>query len=348
MPKPNRTMRIFAWSGDSSGCGYYRLRLPYAELEKHGHSTRVLTQKPGALHLKNDFQLDNQPADVIVGQRIVLPEFIPIWRRLRVWAPLVQELDDDLFHVDRRNQQAAVLYSREGVRETLRHCSWIADLVTVSTAPLKQVMIEECDLDPDKIVVIENRVDASLFEMERTRRDRVVIGWAGGGSHDQDFEEIHRPLRRILDRTPNVEFHCVGHDFRSLIRRPNVRFTMWKDNMDEYLRGIDFDIGLVPLAHTTFNKSKSALKILEYSALGIPAVASDEPPYRDAIIDGETGFLVDSSWKWEKRIRELIADEELRTQMGKAAREHVRRRWSIADGWQDWERAYARIARGAA
>jgi hypothetical protein len=39
---------------------------------------------------------------------------------------------------------------------------------------------------------------------------------------------------------------------------------------------------LAPLAAETFNEAKSDLKLLEYAALGLPAVASPVGPYRGA------------------------------------------------------------------
>jgi glycosyltransferase involved in cell wall biosynthesis len=295
--------------------------------------------------MKGTFGLPDMPVDVIVGQRMVLPEMLPVWRSLKRFGPLVHELDDDLFHIDQRNIQAATLYRRESVRDTLRHTSQIADMLTVSTEPLKKIMAEEADIDPDKIVVVPNMIDGGMFDIDRPRRDRLTIGWAGGGSHDRDMEQLHKPLRKILDRNPAVDFHNIGHDFRKLVRRENMRYTPWAVDIPTYWRTIDFDIGVVPLAHTIFNQSKSGLKILELSALGIPVIAMDSPPYRDVVVDGETGFLVDSAWQWVKRMQQLIDDDELREQMGKAGREYVRRHWSIADGWKLWEEAYRRVVR---
>lgn len=287
-----------------------------------------------------------------MGQRIVIPEMLAVWRRLRKFSPLVHELDDDLLHVDSRNITAAHLYAKQSVRDTLRHSTWLSDLITVSTEPLADLMVEECQISPDKVVVIPNCVDDELFTIDRKRSERLTIGFTGGGSHDRDFEMIRQPVRRILDRHPDVMFHSLGHDHRPMIRRPaQMRYTRWKDSIREYWRSIDFDIALGPLAHTKFNESKSALRALEMGSLGIPIVASDEPPYREVVVDGETGFLVrdvsSGPRSWEGRIRTLINDEELRLQMGKAAKERVQARWSISLGWQAWDEAYRRVLKGS-
>jgi glycosyltransferase involved in cell wall biosynthesis len=88
-----------------------------------------------------------------------------------------------------------------------------------------------------------------------------------------------------------------------------------------------------------FNRSKSHIKALEYAALGIPVIASDEAPYRDFVVDGVTGFLVRHDHEWALRLRDLVNDAAMRESMGAKAREHARQ-FSIKEGWKLWEQAY--------
>src|SRR4029077_14863521 len=53
-----------------------------------------------------------------------------------------------------------------------------------------------------------------------------------------------------------------------------------------------WDIGLAPLLDTRFNAAKSAIKTLDYAALGLAILASDGPVYRGSIADGATGELI--------------------------------------------------------
>jgi len=48
-----------------------------------------------------------------------------------------------------------------------------------------------------------------------------------------------------------------------------------------YLQALRFHFGLAPLAAGSFNTYKSAIKVLEYSLLGIAWLASDAMPNRD-------------------------------------------------------------------
>ena len=52
-----------------------------------------------------------------------------------------------------------------------------------------------------------------------------------------------------------------------------------------------WDVGLAPLADTAFNRCKSAIKTLDYAALGLAVVASDVAAYRGSLADGPGGML---------------------------------------------------------
>ncbi len=215
----------------------------------------------------------------------------------------------------------------------------MVDLITVSTWPL----YEEFKPYNDNVVVIPNFIHADMLYMERPRRDRLTVGWAGGMSHLVDWMIAADPVRDTIQAHPDVDMHFVGIDYSPVLRlgRPS-RYTPWSNAVRNYFRSIDFDIGLAPLADTPFNRCKSHIKALEYMSLGIPVIASDEPAYRGMVVDGVTGFLVSSDDEWRERLAELIHDEALREKMGEAGREKAKD-WVIQKGWTLWREAYEGI-----
>ena len=71
--------------------------------------------------------------------------------------------------------------------------------------------------------------------------------------------------------------------------------------------------------------------ILEAGAAGLPVVSTRHAGIRDAVIDGETGFLVeerDIDSMAEAMIR-LLSDKSLCRNMGERAREHIRSNYNI-------------------
>ena len=67
------------------------------------------------------------------------------------------------------------------------------------------------------------------------------------------------------------------------------------------------------------------LVIIEAASLGVPAIGSRLEGIRDAIVDGQTGLLVDpyESEEVVAGIRKLLEDRELRKKMGEAARKRA-------------------------
>jgi glycosyltransferase involved in cell wall biosynthesis len=70
------------------------------------------------------------------------------------------------------------------------------------------------------------------------------------------------------------------------------------------------------------------LVAVESMSCGTPVIAVNEAGYRETIIDGETGYLVDRNEEAiADRILALINNDELRQRIGKNAMEHVRKNW---------------------
>lgn len=295
-----------------TGCGlagWWRVVFPLDALRDLGWQVGYQSGRPPA---------ESAGARVMVGQRFDRPQVLGEWRRLRARHRLVYEIDDDVFNIDPVNFGAWRNFKAAEKRDAVRHCAEVADLVTVTTEPLAQVM-RECN---PNVAVLNNCVPDGLLQMARPRRPALTVGWAGGVSHARDIAEVAGPLRRFLERDrKDAQLHMVGTDFRHAVTYARARFTGWEPDPWKYWANLDFDIGLAPLSDHSFNNAKSRCKALEMAALGIPVIASDSPPYRDFVTDGVTGFLVRKPAQWRDRLNLLAADEGLRESMGAKARE---------------------------
>jgi glycosyltransferase involved in cell wall biosynthesis len=333
-------MKVKGVTRQWEGGGFYRIRQPLREFERNGHETMCEMAR-------SDVKAEG--ADLIVGQfvggqatKMSLPANVHAtvlvhawWRELYRNSALVYELDDDPFNIEPDNPAYAV-YANPVAHDSIMHCLGIANLVTVST----DVLAERMSKLNKNIVVLKNHINEALLEHQRPQRDRLTIGWAGGSSHIKDIGTCAYGLKRIMEWHKDVDLHFVGADLRPVVRSPRpIRHTPWCENTLEYYKLIDFDIGIAPLMPTTFAQAKSHIKALEYSALGIPVLATDVEPYRDFVIDGVTGFLIRRDHEWMHRLRDLINDEAMRTEMGVKARE-LASQYTIEKGWKQWESAY--------
>lgn len=268
----NSRRRIFVIATDSAGCWYYRLHLPLTHLDPE--RWEVVWRGPDVGELV--------AGDVVIGQR--LASVIPDWEYIggRGGVTAVYDLDDDLMHVDPTNTVPYGLYGQQSVIDAIKHNIEVADVVTVSTANLADVVRE---INPN-VVVLQNCIAADSALMHE-RTDLPTIGWAGSMFHAQDWTDGDRAaLQSIWEKfAPGVAFRTIGADYMGI---PN-RHTGWS-TMDNYWRSLDFDIGIAPLADTPFNHCKSWIKALEYMARGIVPVVPTIGQYPELIDSGRNGL----------------------------------------------------------
>lgn len=93
------------------------------------------------------------------------------------------------------------------------------------------------------------------------------------------------------------------------------------DEVPDYLDLLD--IAVIPFS----NAHGSPMKLMEFMAMGLPAVAPDLPPICEVLRDGETGriFPDGDMQAMTACLRELLEDRAHGKALGGAAREHVRR-----------------------
>ncbi|WUH94544.1 glycosyltransferase [Streptomyces sp. NBC_00433] len=315
---PEPVLDLYGVLADRSGCGQIRIMTPLTALRDHGYragwADGILKEGP-------------LPAKAFIGQRMCQPAISARWQQLARSSnrpKLVFETDDDLFNIDWKSPSAHKWFSQADVQANLRANIAASDAVTVSTEPLAESLR---DLNPN-IHIIPNYLPAWLLDHQRPRRDgKIVLGWGGSFTHGADWDECGQQIRRFLERAPsNVEFHGIGNDYAREQKFPadRCRFTPWVADVPTFWRTIDYDIAVIPLIPSVFNRSKSHVKFLECALLGIPTVASDVGPYAAAIEHGKTGFLVRRPHEWARYLRDLVNDRAMREEIGANAKEWAR------------------------
>jgi glycosyltransferase involved in cell wall biosynthesis len=314
-------MKILGLVADYAGCGYYRMQLPLGELKRRGHNVRISSKL-----LR--YELDD--VDVIVGQRVILPRITTMWQRLAREnnIRLIYEIDDDLWNVPADNP-ARSLFCGHALRLLTANVE-VAHAVIVTTESLAERVRP---LNPN-VFVLPNCIDESVLQVEHIDAapgDPVRVGWQGSPTHRRDFKEVSHSLMRLLHRDSRVQFWTLGGNYlielepsaRRLAKRIFAAPWVDQDWPLYYKRVSDMHIGLAPLATSIFNNSKSHIKALEYAALGIPCIASNEPPYRDIVQHGVTGFIVNREHEWLRCMQLLVHDDAARAEIGANARRHA-------------------------
>jgi glycosyltransferase involved in cell wall biosynthesis len=259
--------------------------------------------------------------------------------------PLVLDLDDLLLELP-RDHPDKVVHQDSGVLLPILRGIVQADAITVSTPPLREYLLR---FHPN-VFLLPNYLDQKIWPLKAQQVGTpLVIGYMGGNSHGPDLESILPALETVLEKHSSVQLHFYGlQPPEALQEHSQVIWTPAESSsyaeFAAHFSSQRWDIFIAPLKDNLFNRSKSAIKFLEYSALGVPGVYSRITPYERLVQDGINGLLAADGQDWQRGLNRLIESSQLRKQIGSKARETLRRNWLISQHAGAWAEAYDRIA----
>jgi glycosyltransferase involved in cell wall biosynthesis len=146
-----------------------------------------------------------------------------------------------------------------------------------------------------------------------------------------------RALAPLVPRFPDLAIDVLGrgHDLprleqvaRALGLADRTRFRGFVDDAER-----DAILARSRVCVCPSVKEGWGITVIEANAMGVPVVATDAPGLRDAVRDGETGLLVDSSdpASWSVQIERLLANDLLVDELSEAARAWSRQfDWDVA------------------
>lgn len=305
-------MRVAVHPCDNGGCGWYRLRWPAEVLQAQGHDV-VVAEAFDALFLNGQMIRPLVEADVVVLQRPLVQQVVEAIGRIQALGiAVVVEVDDDFSalppgHGARRGTSVAndPTYNRMWLRKACER----ADLVTVTTPELAATYGAH-----GRVAVIPNYVPASYLTVpSRHREASPTLGWTGSVvTHVGDLDVMGGVVPDVLDQA-GARFVSWGMGLTEEALGVKGRVRPWADLLGAYPRQVaDLDVGIAPLADSTFCRAKSRLKMLEFAALGVACVGSDLPEYRRLHQGYGVGRLASSPMEWRHHLLDLLRSPDLR------------------------------------
>ncbi|OJX41180.1 MAG: hypothetical protein BGO78_00050 [Chloroflexi bacterium 44-23] len=265
--------------------------------------------------------------------------------------PVIFDLDDLLFelpenHPDRKSGffTAALLPMLQAVFE--------ADAITVST----QCLADYLSPYNSNIHVIPNFLNDEIWKIDtqlnqnKTDSDNVVIGYMGGHSHQPDLAMVLPVLLRVTENYHgNLRFKFIG--IQAPPELESISETLWINpesyiyaNFADFFKSQKLDIAIAPICENLFNTCKSGIKYLEYSAIGVPAIYSAIPPYKQMIQNGFNGILANSEDEWLNALIALIEKPDLRKRLVENAQKDIRDKWLLSNNLKVFSEFYQQMS----
>jgi glycosyltransferase involved in cell wall biosynthesis len=334
-------------TGHLAPCGYIRLLHPLDHPAIGDDVDLVLADAETALRYR---------ADVIVTQRYAPGDAAGadalVAHARATGAHLVYDLDDDLLNIPRSHPDAPALRPRARI---VRRMLEQAGTVWLSTRELAERVRP---IRPDALV-IENGLDERIWAYAPAspgfEADPVRILCMGTITHERDFAMIQPALVRLkAEYGERVSIDVLGMTGQTGLPGELNRIGASIHGNRSYPAFVDWingvwpawHIGLAPLLDTPFNRAKSAIKAMDYAAMGLVVLASDMPVYRGSLADGPAGRLVaNDPQSWFEALSWLVRAQDVRRSIASNARAAFLATSSLASQAQVRRDAWTQILR---
>ena len=331
-------------------CPFIRIHSLFKELSKSGdYHFFVYGQEILPLIDVNQI-IKSKIFDAIVIQR-VNPFSTKIAKKAKQHGiKLIYETDDDFLDMNSSNPSFNYI---QGNLANIKKLVSAADEIVVSTSELKR-RFDNLNLSSNVTIIRNYYLDnvLPLKEFSYNGNQYVKIGYFGTMTHNNDLELIHNVILRLKDifskKGIQVDLEVIGASIDENVDWFDVKkMPYYPMSMATFMKWIaaraNWDIGIIPLVNTEFNKCKSELKYIEFTALGVPIVASDVDAYKDTIEEGVTGFLANNEDEWVNKLSMLIEDPKLRNGILNNAREDILKNYNLKSRAKQWDEIFKNL-----
>ena len=221
-----------------------------------------------------------------------------------------------------------------------------ADVIITISRHFKKLILSHGSINPETVMVLPNAIDPKRFDPAETGsdikqmlgiRNRYIIGVIGAFVpwHGLDFllQSLHTTMKEydihlllVGDGPIRDSINRMLHEL-GLTHHVTITGFVNPKVVPDYIAAMD--MCFMPNS----NNHGCPIKILEYMAMGKPVIAPKYEPIEEIITNDVTGILFPplNSDELKTSVIRLLADKNLRQQLGDNAREKVMAEFKWAD-----------------
>lgn len=236
-------------------------------------------------------------------------------------TPCLVDYDDAIFHRYDR-------HSNPWVRRMLGHkidaVMRQASTVVVGNEYLRDHAIQA---GARRVEVLPTSIDLARYVSPMPVHNALLtIGWIGSPSTTRYLHQVHEALAEVCAHN-QARVVLIGASELGWVNIPHV-IQPWSED-SEVVQLSGFDVGIMPLEDSPWERGKCGYKLIQYMACGRPVIASPVGVNTRIVEHGINGYLAETPRDWVQALTALKSNADLRQQMGTAGRAKVERDYTV-------------------
>lgn len=256
--------------------------------------------------------------NIIVIEKELFP-YLPSWIELIlkiIGKKYIVDYDDAIFH----NYDQANFFLRLFLRRKIDHVMRYSKHVIAGNQYIAQ---RATSAKAAKVTIIPTVINLKNYKQkdyDLSSQTKFVIGWIGTPSTIKYLKQLSTVFEN-LSKKYQFSIHVIGVN-EPIKFTPNVTYLEWSEEKEaELIRG--FDVGIMPLKDSLWEKGKCSYKLIQYMASGVSVIASPVGMNREIVHKGYNGFLAENDDNWYKNFEYLILNRQKLKELGLNSRKMV-------------------------
>ena len=196
----------------------------------------------------------------------------------------------------------------------------------------------------------KRQTEVSEKYLQDKKHDGSIIGYfSGSPTHIKDFGLVEPELIRFLENHDDAKLRIVGYMkfsglMKKLIKEGRVEIVAPVDYLKLQKLIAEVDVNIAPLVINDFTNCKSELKFFEAAVVETTTIASPTYTFKNAIKDGENGFLAQPG-EWYDKLEYLYNNPEENKKIAKKAKDYALKHYYGEEFLKEVEKAYDYFAK---
>ena len=196
--------------------------------------------------------------------------------------------------------------------------------ILVSNNETKKIIIDEYNVMQEKISIVPNGVDLSMFNITKKKNSKKVV-FAGAMYYHRGLDILLKTIPLVIEKIPDAKFVLLGSGtemdkLKEIVSKNkldnSVEFKGWieREKIPENIA--DASIGIGPLRLTEVTSRALPIKVLEYMAVSLPVIAQKGTLPNDVLENEKNGFFIENHIELAEKIILLLNEPKKVQNMG--------------------------------